>query len=88
MFIVCKSLLDNYAGRSEVASFLPALTFRGRGTINIPRLTARGDANRPWVLLNAPCDASCYAGAADFINEANLCGVMFPPVRIPTTFFP
>lgn len=63
MFIVCESLVDNYAGRSEVASFLPALTFGVSGTINMPRLTARDNAESTVGSLNAPCHLSCFTRA-------------------------
>jgi hypothetical protein len=39
MFIACEVFVDNYAGRSEAISLLPALTFRV-GTKNVPCLTA------------------------------------------------
>ena len=42
MFIAFEAFLDNYAGRSEVALLLPALTFGVAGTTkSTPRLTAR-----------------------------------------------
>lgn len=81
-------LVDNYAGSSEVASFLPALTF---GVAFYRHSAPNGACQREWTVgsfKSAPATHPAYAGEADFINEANLCGGILPPVRIPTTFFP
>ena len=53
MFIVLKAMVDKYAGRSEVASFLPALDF-GLGIYKHSAPNGAWQRESTGVLLNCP----------------------------------